>query len=438
MASKKVSPSKNLKGTITPPADKSISHRSIMLGSLATGKSVVRNFLKAADTLSTVGAFRSLGVDISVGDEVVINGVGLHGLKEAAHPIDCGNSGTTMRLIAGILSGNPMFSVLVGDESLSTRPMGRVAEPLRLMGAEITGYSKTQQYDGRAPERIILYPPLAIRGGNLKGMRYELPVPSAQVKSAILLAGLYAEGVTEVVEKVRSRDHSERMLPACGADLEVDGLTVRIRGGAELKGGEFIVPADFSSAAFFIAAAVITQGSELLIKSVNMNATRTGLLDVLKAMGADITISNETTVAGEPIADLVCRSSSLRAATFDEALVPSMIDEVPILAVLAACAEGTTVIRGAAELRVKETDRIKTISDGLRAMGVRVEEFPDGLAVTGGPLKGATVQSAGDHRIAMSLAVAGLVADGETTINGSEAVDISFPGFFDMLRSVAG
>ncbi len=432
-----VTPASRLKGEITPPPDKSISHRSIMLGSLATGRSVVRNFLRAADTLSTVGAFQSMGVEIKVayaayenftGIEVVINGVGLHGLKEPVAPIDCGNSGTTMRLISGILSGNPFSSELVGDESLSTRPMGRVVEPLRLMGANIDGARRDNK----------IYPPLKIKGGGLKGIRYELPVPSAQVKSAILLAGLYAEGTTEVVERVRSRDHSERMLPACGADLVVDGLTVRIKGGAELHANEFIVPADFSSAAFFIAAALITKGSELLIKSVNMNPTRTGLLSVLKAMGASIEILNEMTVAGEPIADLLCRSSSLKAVTVDEALMPSMIDEVPILAVLAACAEGTTVIRGASELRVKETDRIKTIAEGLRAMGVEVEEFPDGIAVTGGPLKGANVQSHGDHRIAMSLAVAGLVAEGNTRISGAEAVDISFPGFFGMLEGLKG
>lgn len=425
-----ITPARRLRGEITPPPDKSISHRAIMLGSLARGKSVVRNFLRAADTLSTVGAFRALGVDIEVARELVkINGVGLNGLSEPILPIDCGNSGTTMRLISGILSGNPFLSRLEGDESLSSRPMGRVVEPLRLMGADIDG------------ERINhkIYPPLRIKGGKLKGIRYELPVPSAQVKSAILLAGLYADGITEVVETVRSRDHTERMLPACGAKLEVDGLRVRVHGGEELYSvSEFIVPADFSSAAFFIAAALITQGSELLVKSVGMNPTRTGLLGVLKDMGADIEILNRTVVAGEPIADLLCKSSSLKAATVDEVQVPSMIDEIPILAVLAARAEGTTVIRGASELRVKETDRIRTIIDGLTAMGVKVEEFPDGLAVTGGPITAAEVQSHGDHRIAMSLAVAGLVAEGgRTVIHGSEAVDISFPGFFDMLKGIS-
>jgi len=398
-----------------------------MLSSIAQGRSVIRNFLRAGDTMSTLGAFRSLGVNISVGDEIIVEGAGLRGLREPLAAIDCGNSGTTMRLVSGILSGNPFFSVLTGDESLVRRPMKRVIEPLRKMGASIMA---------RAGDS---YPPIAVRGGDLKAIRYETPVASAQVKSALLLAGLYADGVTEVVEPLKSRDHTERMLPALGADVEVSGLSVRVRGGRELRGAEFHVPGDFSSAAFFMAAASIVEGSELALRSVGVNPTRTGLLSVLERMGARVEVSGVREIAGEPLADLICRHSGLRAVEVGPEEIPSVIDEFPVLCVLASQAEGTTVIRGAGELRVKESDRIRSMADGLRRMGASVEELEDGIAIGGrAALKGAVVESYGDHRVAMAFSVAALVADGTTVISDAGAADISFPGFFDRLRELAG
>lgn len=418
---------RGLKGEVTPPPDKSISHRAIMFSSLAKGRSVVRNFLRAEDTLSTMSVFRALGVDIADGVEVVINGAGLHGLRESTRVLDCGNSGTTMRLMSGVLSGAPFMSVLAGDASLSRRPMGRVIDPMRKMGATIMAR------DGDK------YPPMAIRGGGLKHMRYEMPVASAQVKSCVLLAGLYADGTTEVIEKVRSRDHSERMLPAYGAKLSVDGLVVRVTGGAELYAMDVTVPNDFSSAAFFIVAGLIVPGSEIMILNVGMNPTRTGLLDVLRRMGAKIEVMNARDVSGEPVADLLCRHSALKAATVGEDEVPALVDEVPILAIAASMAEGVTRITGAHELRVKESDRIAAMATGLRALGVSVEEHDDGMSVEGrGALNGASVNSVGDHRIAMSFAVASLVAEGTTKIEGAEAVSISYPGFFDTLKGLTG
>lgn len=416
-----------LRGEIYPPADKSISHRALIFSSIARGRSVIRNFLHAGDTLSTLGALRALGVDIRDDGEVVVEGKGLYGLKEPASVIDCGNSGTTMRLLSGVLSGSPFFSVLTGDESLRKRPMRRVIEPLGRMGAEIMA---------RAGDS---YPPIALRGGRLRPVRYEMPVASAQVKSALLLAGLYADGITEVLEPVKSRDHTERMLPQYGARVDVQGLSIKIHGGTELMGIEVDVPGDFSSAAFFIGAALIAEDSDITVKAVGMNPTRTGLMDVLRAMGADPEVSDERTLTGEPVADIRARTSELRAVEIGRDAVPSLIDEFPLLCVLASQAEGTTTIRGAGELRVKESDRIRAMAEGLGRMGVEVEEHEDGLSITGkARLKGAEIESHGDHRIAMAFSVAALAASGKTTIDGAEAADISFPGFFHTLRRLAG
>jgi 3-phosphoshikimate 1-carboxyvinyltransferase len=423
-----ISSTKRLRGEFVPPPDKSISHRAVIFSSLAKGRGIVRNFLRAQDTGSTMNAFRALGIDIEDrGDTLVINGKGLHGLSEAGDVIDCGNSGTTIRLLSGVLAGNPFFSVLTGDGSLRTRPMARVIKPLSLMGAEIMARSGNK------------YPPLAIRGRKPEPLQYTMPVASAQVKSSLLLAGLYADGETAITEPAKSRDHTEMMLPAFGADLKVDGLTVRIRGGRELSPLEIDVPGDFSSAAFFIVASLIIPGSEITAKNVGMNPTRTGLLKVLRDMGAEVESANMRKVSGEPVADIHCKGTSkLRAVEVHGDSIPSLIDEFPILCIAAAFAEGTTTIRGAEELRVKESDRIKAMATELRKMGVVIEEFPDGLSIRGtGRLKGAQVESHGDHRIAMSMAVAALAAEGTTTIRGASAVAISFPAFFETVRRLS-
>jgi 3-phosphoshikimate 1-carboxyvinyltransferase len=413
-----------LKGELAPPPDKSISHRAVMFASLARGTSRLRNVLRAKDTESTARAFSALGVDIEDrGEAFIVHGKGLRGLSEPSDVIDCGNSGTTIRLISGVLSGNDFFSVLTGDASLRTRPMARVIRPLGLMGADIRGRSGDK------------YPPLAIRGGGLKAIEYAMPMASAQVKSSLLLAGLYADGKTVVAEPAQSRDHTERMLPALGAAVEVEGLTVTISGGSELSPAEIVVPGDFSSAAFFIVAALISPESEITIRNVGINPTRTGLLRVLETMGARVEISERRDVSGEPVADLYCKScSNLKATEVTKEMVPSLIDEFPILCVAAAVADGTTTIRGAEELRVKESDRIAAMASELRKLGCDIEEYPDGLSIVGrAHLRGASVDSHGDHRIAMSMAVASLRATGRTTITGASAVDISFPGFFDIM-----
>lgn len=424
-----------LKGVITPPPDKSISHRAVLFSSIAKGKGVIRNFLRAADTTSTLNAMRSLGVEISEGGagaeptiaELTIEGKGLLGLREPLNVIDCGNSGTTIRLIAGMLAGNPFFSVLTGDGSLRSRPMGRVITPLAKMGARIMA---------RGGDK---YPPMAIRGGGLSPVRYEMPVASAQLKSAIILAGLYARGETEIIEPVKSRDHTERMLRACGANIAVEGLRIKIRGGGELEACDFTVPGDFSSAAFFIAAALLVEGSELVIKGVGVNPARTGFLTAIQKMGALVDVENPRELSGEPVADLHCRHSELKAIDIEPGMIPSLIDELPVLCVLASQAEGITTIRGAEELRVKESDRIESMADGLIKMGAEVKAYEDGLSIKGRrALRGAGIDSFGDHRVAMSFAVASLVADGETSIEGAEAVDISFPGFFDKLKTLTG
>lgn len=428
-----ISRTRIFKGEFFPPPDKSISHRAVIFSSIAKGKSIVRNLLRAKDVKSTVNAFRALGIQIEEfspagsDSELIVHGKGLHGLSEPVDVIDCGNSGTTIRLLSGVLSGNPFFSVLTGDSSLRTRPMARVIKPLRMMGAVI---------NARDLDR---FPPVAIKGRQLTPIKYPMPVASAQVKSSIILAGLYSEGETDITEPSKSRDHTERMLPAFGARLKVEGLKVTVKGGAELSPIETEVPGDFSSAAFFIVASLLIPGSEITARNVGINPTRTGLLDILGEMGAKIDIENTREVSGEPVADLHCRGTSgLKPANVTGKSIPSLIDEFPILCIAASLADGTTTIRGAGELRVKESDRIKSMASELRKMGVEIEEFPDGLSIRGsGSLKGAVLESHGDHRIAMSMSVAALLAEGESTLNGASAVDISFPGFFDIIRSLS-
>lgn len=417
-----------IKGEITPPPDKSISHRAVILSAISKGKSSIRNFLKAEDTLSTVSAFRSLGIKIEEsGDELIIYGKGIHGLKEPEEVINCNNSGTTVRLLSGILSGNPFFSVLSGDSSLRKRPMQRVIIPLKEMGAEIMGRDNDR------------YLPVSIRGRRLKPISYKMPVASAQVKSAILLAGLYAEGETEVIEPLPSRDHTERMLPSFGADVFIDASAVRVKGAAELHASDTIVPADFSSAAFFIVAAMLFSKADIVARNVCINLTRTGLLNILKRMGADVRLENIREISGEPVADVCVKGGNeLKAVKIKKDEIPFMLDEFPILCIAATQAEGVTTISGAGELRVKESDRIKAMATELRKLGAEVKEYPDGLAIKGkSGLKGCEVESYGDHRIAMSLAIAGLIAKGITCINNASCVDISFPGFFEEIKRLA-
>ncbi len=408
------------------PGDKSISHRAVMLGSLARGTTVVSGFLQGEDTISTLNAFRQMGVEAREDSgKLLIQGRGLHGLQEPDDVLDCGNSGTSMRLMAGILAGQRFFSVLTGDQYLRNRPMGRVIEPLTKMGASILGRAGGTKA------------PLAVQGRELKGRSYRSPVASAQIKSSILLAGLYACGETEVTEPSLSRDHTERMFRYFGADLESFANGARVRGGRELEGREVTVPADISSAAFFIVAALLVPGSELLITGVGINPTRTGILDILLQMGASIDLMNEREVSGEPVADLLVRSSSLRGIEIGGDLVPRAIDEFPILCVAAACAEGTTILRDAGELRVKETDRIAAMAANLAKAGVTVLETADGMEITGtDTLRGCVVDSFGDHRIAMSMLIAGLVATGETTVTDTDCMATSFPSFLDLLEKV--
>lgn len=396
----------------------------MLFSSLSSGESVIRNFLRAEDPISTLRACRTLGVDIDDrGEDIVIRGRGIRGVAEPPDVIDCGNSGTTIRLLSGVLAGNPFFSVLTGDESLRRRPMARIIKPLRLMGAHILA---------RAEDR---YPPLAIRGGSLEPVTYSLPVASAQVKSALILAGLYTSGKTEIIEPVQSRDHTERMLRAFGADITVDGHRITVTGSRELTGIDILVPGDVSSAAFFIAGALLIQNADVAITGVGINPTRTGFLDVLRDMGAAIEVSRVREVSGEPVADIHCRGGApLRAVNVTKKTIPSLIDEFPILCVVATQASGTTVISGAEELRVKESDRISCMARELRKMGATVDEFADGLSISGGTaLKGSTIESHGDHRIAMAMAIAGLIADGATTISGISSVNVSFPGFFQLI-----
>ncbi|KAA2285989.1 3-phosphoshikimate 1-carboxyvinyltransferase [Arenimonas fontis] len=408
-----------LRGEIRVPGDKSVSHRAIMLAALADGCSRIEGFLEGEDTLATVAIFRRMGVDIGAPSpgERIVRGVGLHGLRAPQEPLDCGNSGTAMRLLAGLLAGQSFDSTLVGDASLSRRPMRRVIEPLARMGARI------EAGEGG-------FPPLTIRGKNdLQSIDFNNEIASAQVKSAVLLAGLYGRGETRVREPRPSRDYTERMLAAFGWPVRFRTGEAALEGGHRLRATEVRVPADFSSAAFFLVAASLVPGSELLLRGVGMNPRRTGLLAALRAMGADIRVEAEGRQGGEPVADLRVRHAPLHGIELDEALVPDMIDEFPALFAAAALARGRTVVRGAAELRVKESDRIAAMASALRALGARVEERPDGAVIEGGRLHGGDVDSLGDHRVAMSLAVAAQLADGEVRIRDCANVATSFPDF---------
>lgn len=418
---------KPLKGDVSVDADKSISHRAVIFSALAPGKSIIKNFLQANDTLSSCSCLRQLGIKIAARDsEMQVYGRGLSGFSEPHTVLDCGNSGTTMRLMAGLLSAQPFLSILNGDESLNQRPMKRIIEPLGIMGANIQA-----RQNGN-------YPPLVIRGNRLSGLSYQLPVASAQVKSALMLAALNADSETLLSEPQKTRDHSERMLTAMGADIAINGQEIKIKPGKELQAMEFLVPGDISSAAFFMVAASIIPGSELLIRNVGVNPSRAGIIEILNKMGARIKLENERTISGEAVADIIVKHSPLRAVNIDGAVIPRLIDEIPILAVAMALAEGKSTVRGAAELRVKETDRIAAISTELAKMGADIREQPDGFVINGKPdsLQGARVVSKGDHRIAMSLAVAALASKGESVIGDSEVVNISFPRFWDLLNTI--
>jgi 3-phosphoshikimate 1-carboxyvinyltransferase len=417
-----VQPGGRLSGRIRVPGDKSISHRSIMLGALAEGTTEVTGFLNGEDCMATLAAFRAMGVEIGGPDEgrVNIRGVGLHGLKAPAGPLDLGNSGTSMRLMAGLLAGQAFDTTLTGDDSLTRRPMRRVTEPLAAMGARIdTSESGT--------------PPLHIHGGRrLQGIDYTMPVASAQVKSSLLLAGLYAEGTTCITEPAPTRDHTERMLTGFGYRVDREGSRACVPGGGRLKATWIDVPADISSAAFFLVGASIAGDSEITLEHVGMNPTRVGVIDILRLMGAEIRVENPREAGGEPVADLTVTSASLRGIRIPEELVPLAIDEFPALFIAAACAEGETVLTGAEELRVKESDRIQVMADGLAACGVEARPTPDGIRIRGGRIGGATVHSHGDHRIAMSFAMAALRADGPMRILDCANVNTSFPGFVEL------
>jgi len=415
---------KRISGRIQVPGDKSISHRALILGALAHGDTEITGLSPGADVCSTRRCLAALGVGLTEEDgAVVVHGTGPEGLKEPQGPLDCGNSGTTMRLLAGVLAGRPFSSTLIGDDSLSRRPMGRIIRPLRLMGARISA-------------REDDFAPFTIQGGGLRGIHYELEVKSAQVKSCLLLAGLQAHGETMVVEPSPSRDHTERMLSYLGAPIAVEGKAVRIRCG-ELQARPITVPGDFSSAAFFLAAAAALPGAELLIENVGVNPTRTGLLAVLREMGADISLSSERVVGGEPVADITVRGRGLAAVEVGGEIIPRLIDELPVLFAIATQAEGETVIRDAAELRVKESDRIAAMAENLRRLGAKVKELPDGMAIEGPTkLKGAELVGFSDHRVVMASSVAAFYAQGETVIHGAEWAEISFPGFFSLLAEV--
>ena len=422
-------PVPRLAGETGVPGDKSITHRALLLGALGDGPTRIRGYLDGGDCRATVGCLRSLGIDVQEvsADELVVHGRGLRGWRAPCEPLDCVRSGTTMRLMAGLLAGQSFSVVLGGDEQLLRRPMQRVVEPLRRMGADILG--------ARGDD----VPPLHIAGTPLRGARHELSIASAQVKSCLLLAGLYAEGSTEVLEPGPSRDHTERMLRARGVDLVSMGLLHTLRGPARhLTALDVTVPGDFSSASFLVVAALLAPSAEVRIRHVGVNPTRTGLLDALGAMGAVVRLEDTRDEGGEPVADLVVTPQQLGASTVGGDLVPRMIDEFPILALAATQANGVTEIRDASELRVKETDRVATVAQELRALGARIEERSDGLTIHGPtPLRGTAVDSHGDHRLAMTLAVAGLVAEGETVVRGAECIMDSFPGFVEALASLA-
>ncbi len=416
-----------LHGEVTVPGDKSISHRSVMFGSLAKGTTRITGFLQGADCLSTISCFQKMGVSIeNLGGTVLVHGNGLHGLKAPDQVLDCGNSGTTTRLISGILSAQDFSVTLTGDASIQKRPMKRIMDPLRQMGADITSING----NGCAP--------LAIHGKSLHGIHYPSPVASAQVKSSILLAGLYAEGETSVTEPSLSRNHTELMLKEFGADVRTEGTTAIIRPANELFSQEISVPGDISSAAFFLAAGLMIPNSEILIRNVGINPTRDGMIRVCQAMGGDLTLS-PVQKSGEPVADILVRSGSLHGIDIHGDIIPTLIDELPMIAAMSCFAEGDTIIRDAAELKVKESNRIAVMTENLQRMGADVEETEDGMIIHGGkPLHGAVIDSHLDHRIAMTFAITAGLADGETEILGAECVNISYPGFYQDLKKLQG
>ena len=417
-----------LRGELEIPGDKSISHRAIMFGSLAQGTTEVTHFLQGADCLSTISCFQKLGIRIeNTTDKILIHGKGLHGLSAPTDILDCGNSGTTTRLISGILSGQNFTSTLTGDASIQKRPMKRIMEPLSRMGADITSIHGNN------------CAPLTIKGSQLKGIHYHSPIASAQVKSAILLAGLYADGETRVTEPHVSRNHSEIMLSYFGANIKTEDTTAILLPEPILEGQKIAVPGDISSAAYFIAAGLLVPGSEILLKNVGINPTRDGILRVAKEMGGNIEFLNVNTDNGEPTADLLVKFSSLKGITVGGEIIPTLIDEIPIIAIMAAFARGTTIIKDAAELKVKESNRIQVMVDNLKAMGADIESTDDGMIIHGGKdLHGAIIDSHKDHRIAMSFAIASLLADGQVTILDKNCVDISFPTFYQDLNRLAG
>lgn len=416
---------RKFQGEITVGADKSISHRAVIFSALAEGESIINNFLLAADTLATLNCMRNLGINIEQKhNQLRVEGKGLRGLTEPARILECGNSGTTMRLLTGLLASQNFFSILSGDSSLNNRPMSRVIKPLTIMGANIQARANG------------IYAPLAIKGSQLNGITYNTPMASAQVKSALILAGLNANNPTTIIEPQKSRDHTERLLSAMGLNIKEDSLSVTITPDPKLTPLTINIPNDISSAAYFIVAASIIKDAEILIKNVGINPTRAGILEVLIEMGANIKKENEKVIGGELVADLVIKGSNLNSIEIKGEIIPRLIDEIPIIAVAMAVANGTSIVKDANELRVKETDRIKAICSELSKMGVLITETEDGFIIEGDyeNLKGATVDSFGDHRIAMSLAIAALVANGETIINNTEVVDISFPDFWDKIE----
>lgn len=419
-----VRPGGVLRGRFRVPGDKSISHRALMIGAIARGETRIHGFLEGEDTLATLAALRQLGVSIArQGEEVRVQGVGLHGLRAPASALDLGNSGTSTRLLAGLLAGQPFDSELIGDASLMKRPMRRVADPLRQMQAEISCSA-----EGTLPIRIL-------GGRKLRAIDYELPVASAQLKSCLLLAGIYAEGVTCIREPVPTRDHTERMLRHFGGKLTCAENKTCIQGGIELQAADVTVPADISSAAFFLAGACMSPGADLTLEGVGVNPARTGVIGILRAMGADITLANEITLSGEPVADIHVRYAPLHGIEIPVDLVPAAIDEFPAILVAAATARGRTVLRGAAELRVKESDRILAMAEGLHALGIECNARDDGMEITGGNITGGTVHSHSDHRIAMAFAMSGVAAAQPLTVLDCDNVATSFPGFVGLARA---
>ncbi|MCT4507481.1 MAG: 3-phosphoshikimate 1-carboxyvinyltransferase [Tepidibacter sp.] len=416
-----------LRGEVNIPGDKSISHRAIMLSSISNGKNIIKNFLNGEDCLSTIDCFKKMGTKVEKcrKNEVIIHGMGLRKLKKPIQNLDVGNSGTTIRLIMGILAGQNFESTLIGDNSIAKRPMKRVTDPLRLMGANIYGNEDAN------------FTPITVNGGNLNGIEYNMPIASAQVKSSIILASLYANSPTKIIEKNKSRNHTEIMLKSFGADIDISGKEIYVKPVQNLYSEDIYIPGDISSAAFFIAGASIIEGSEILVRNVGLNETRTGILDVLKNMSGNFEILNKKYVCGELMGDILVKHSNLNSTTIDSKLIPRLIDEIPIIAVMATQAEGTTIIKNAKELKVKESNRISSVVSNLKKMGADIEEMDDGMVIKGPTkLSGCNIESFSDHRIAMAFSIASLVASGDTNIDNTRCVEISFPGFYDILKEI--